>query len=411
MMFFARTKSEQLKTTHSLLILGMLLLTINSNAQDVTNNKFGTGLINTIAKDSSFSLKFTARFQTLSTSSWDFENNNSLTNPESSIQIRRARLKFDGFAYSPKLVYKIELGLSNRDIAGASIYNDNTPNYILDAVLKWNFYEKLELWVGQTKLPGNRERQISSANMETVDRSLLNSRFNIDRDMGLQLRHSVALGRSIILKEAIAISQGEGRNITTGNLGGHQYTFRGEILPFGDFADYTGADLARESTPKLSIGASYNFNDNAVKTRSNMGSHMVTDTGFHETDVQTFFADAMFKFKGWSVMGEYANRSADNPIAINSDGTTTGDVVNIGEAYNIQGAYLFKNNLQILGRFTTINPDAIVSTIGTENQYTIGLSKYIAGHKLKVQTDVTLADFENNSNNKLIYRLQVDIHF
>ena len=53
----------------------------------------------------------------------------------------------------------------------------------------WNFHENFELWVGQTKLPGNRERVISSANLQQVDRSLLNSRFNIDRDFGFQLRH------------------------------------------------------------------------------------------------------------------------------------------------------------------------------------------------------------------------------
>ena len=52
--------------------------------------------------------------------------------------IRRSRLKFDGFAYSPKLKYKV-LGLSNRDISGASAFTSNSLRYILDAVLKWNF--------------------------------------------------------------------------------------------------------------------------------------------------------------------------------------------------------------------------------------------------------------------------------
>src|SRR5690606_35924018 len=107
----------------------------------------------------------------------------------SNFLIRRARLKFDGFAFSPKLVYKLEVGLSNRDISGTSVYTGNTPRYVMDAVLKWNFFENFELWAGQTKLPGNRERVISSANLETVDRSLVNSRFNIDRDMGMQLHH------------------------------------------------------------------------------------------------------------------------------------------------------------------------------------------------------------------------------
>ena len=41
---------------------------------------------------------------------------------EANFLVRRARLKFDGYALTPKLEYKIELGLSNRDMSGASIY-------------------------------------------------------------------------------------------------------------------------------------------------------------------------------------------------------------------------------------------------------------------------------------------------
>ena len=37
----------------------------------------------------------------------------------------------------------------------------------------WNFYENFELWAGQTKLPGNIERVISSGNLQQVDRSLI----------------------------------------------------------------------------------------------------------------------------------------------------------------------------------------------------------------------------------------------
>jgi len=303
------------------------------------------------------------------------------------------------------------VGLSNRDISGTSVYTGNTPRYILDAVLKWNFFENFELWAGQTKLPGNRERVISSANMETVDRSLVNSRFNIDRDMGMQLHHSINVGPNFLVREAFAFSQGEGRNVTAGNLGGYQYTGRIEALPMGDFADYTGADLSREQTPKLAVGFTYDHNANAVRTRSNSGTYMVNDTGLHEADINTIFLDAMFKYKGWSVMAEYADRSSDQPIAINSDGTPTGAVVNVGDGFNIQSGYVFKNNFQVTARYTTIELEEEITGAGIETQYTLGLSKYIVGHKLKVQTDVSLNDYEDNIDNSLMYRLQIDFHF
>ncbi len=393
----------------SLTALVLVLTSFHLHAQEITENRFGKGIINIIAKDSSYSANFSARIQSLFTSGMEILEDGEIGEAETAFLIRRARLKFGGFAYTPKLVYKIELGLSNNDISGASPFTGNAPLYILDAMIAWNFYQNFELVAGQTKLPGNRERVISSANMETVDRSLVNSRFNVDRDLGVQLHHYFTLGDKILFREAFAISQGEGRNVTTGNLGGFQYTARAEVLPFGDFADYTGADLAREPEPKLSVGVSYDFNDNAVKTRSNLGSYMITDTGFFETDITTLFVDAMFKYKGVSVMAEYAHRDADNPFAVNSDGTLTGDEVNIGDGFNVQAGYVFKNNYQILGRFTTIDLDDQITQL-VEDQYTIGLSKYIVGHKLKIQTDVSYTDLNENFTDSLMYRLQFDIH-
>lgn len=400
-----------MKLKWTMLLAFGLVASYFTQAQDIANNKFGKGLVNVVAKDSSYSLKFAMRFQSLYTSAWDFPDNENLQDAETNFLIRRSRLKFEGFAFSPKLEYKVELGLSNRDISGASEFTSNAPNYILDAVLKWNFYGNFELWAGQTKLPGNRERVISSANMQTVDRSLVNSQFNVDRDMGMQLHHHFNLSENVIVREAFAVSQGEGRNVTSENLGGFQYTGRVEVLPFGDFDDYSGADLDREETPKLALGVSYDHNSNAVKTRSNMGSYMTTDTGFYETDINTFFVDGMFKYQGFSAMAEYAKRTADNPVALNSDGTPTGRVVEVGDGFNMQAGYLFKNNYEVVTRYTQVSLDEALTGQGIENQYTFGLSKYIVGHKLKVQTDVSWNDYEDNLDNSLEYRLQIDIHF
>ncbi|MEZ4777892.1 MAG: porin [Flavobacteriaceae bacterium] len=393
-------------------LIVFLIFGITLHSQEISDTKFGKGMINFTAKDSSFSVKFAPRIQFRSESNWDY-NGANYDSPVHGVSIRRARLKFDGWAYSPKLKYKIELGLSNRDIAGANQFNRNTPYYILDAVIMWNFYENFELWAGQTKLPGNVERVVSSANMQLIDRSLLNSRFNIDRDMGIQLRHYDNLGNDFIIREKVAISQGEGRNLTEGNQGGLQYTGRLEFLPFGEFksgGDYSQSDLAREASPKLMIGVTYDFNQDAVKTRSNLGSYMfLADGSLYKTDITTLFVDAMFKYKGFSFMGEYANRDAENPIAKEADGTETGDIVLIGSAINFQAGYVFNNNYEIAGRFTNTKYDTITERLG-EEQYTLGVSKYIVGHKLKVQSDISYTTLEGNKDN-IEFRMGFDLHF
>lgn len=388
----------------ALLISGLTFV----GAQETAAPKFGKGLFNLVGKDSSWTMKIGIRMQTLAISTWEDNEN-----PETNFLIRRSRLKFDGYAVSPKLKYKIELGLSNRDISGASPFTSNSPRYILDAVLKWNFHENFVLWFGQTKLPGNRERVISSANLQQVDRSLLNSRFNIDRDMGFQLRHHINVSDTFVVKEIFSLSQGEGRNVTTGNLGGHQYTGRLELLPFGIFeskGDYKGSDLKREATPKLSLAVTYDHNNNAVRTRSNQGSYMETDTGFFETNINTLFLDAMFKYKGFSLMAEYADRDAKDPLAKNSDGSLTGDEVQVGKGLNLQTGYLLKNDWEVSARYTNIELDKNITGKDAENQYTLGLSRYIVGHSLKVQSDISYLEVDNN-NDEIMFRLQVDIHF
>ena len=395
----------KLRLSLTLILMSLSFLVM---AQETNAPKFGKGLFNLVGQDSTWTMKIGTRMQFLAIT--NLEDGSS---PESNFLVRRARLKFDGYAFSPKLKYKMELGLSNRDISGASQFTSNAPRYILDAVIKYNFAPGFELWFGQTKLPGNIERVISSGNLQQVDRSLLNSRFNIDRDLGIQLRHKSKLSETFVMREIFSIAQGEGRNITSGNLGGHQFTGRLEFLPLGEFiskGDYSGSDLKREEKPKLMLAVTYDHNSNAVKNRSNQGSYMSNDVGYYETDIQTLFVDAMFKYKGFSLMAEYADRDADDPYAKNSDGTLTGDEVQVGNGLNIQAGYLMPSNWEISGRYTNIELDKNITGKVPENQYTLGLSRFIVGHKLKVQTDLSLLQ-RDGSNDSWMYRLQFDIHF
>lgn len=158
------------------------------------------------------------------------------------------------------------------------------------------------------------------------------------------------------------------------------------------------------------LAATYNLNRNAVKTRGNQGSYMVTDIGFHKTNINTLFLDAMFKYDGYSFMAEYARRDADDPFAINADGSLTGDVVQVGSGLNLQTGYLFKSNWEVSGRYTRIGLDKNITGESLEQQYTLGLSKFIVGHKLKVQSDISYLSVEEGFN-EFMFRLQMEVHF
>ncbi|MFD2246322.1 porin [Pontibacter ruber] len=375
----------------------------NVQAQSENKTKFGKG-IQFVAADSSFSVKIGARFQTL----YQGSSNPATKEWDDRFLIRRARLKFDGFAYSPKLEYKIELGLSNSDIGNDTPeQTNNADNIILDAVARWQMTPTLSLWAGQTKLPGNRERVVSSQKMQFVDRSLLNSRFNLDRDAGLQLHNEHQVG-TVILREIGSISMGEGRDITVNNSGGYDYTARFEILPLGAFkgdGDYVGGDLEREQTPKLAIAATYDYNDNAAREQGQLGDFLSA-----QRDLRTVFVDAMFKYRGFSSMAEYANRKAPDGavVALDSLGNVE-EAFTTGNAFNIQAGYLFPANWEIAGRYTNYEPTAGIGQ-REQQQYTLGLSKYLVGHSLKVQSDFTLQQ-EQNRDDRYQFRLQMELAF
>ena len=365
-------------------VLCSLVFTDNVSAQIVQNSS---------------TMKFTGRIQNLGLVEMQGDA------VETNLLVRRARLKFEGVAINPKFQYKVELGLTNRDHGSPIPQTQNSARMILDAVVQYEIGANTHLWFGQTKLPGNRERVISSAKLQFVDRSLLNSNYNIDRDMGLQLHQKFDLG-TMRAKAIVSVSQGEGRNITTGNVGGFDYTGRLELLPLGAFTskgDYFGSDLKREETPKLALGLSYDYHDNASRARGNTGSFLS-----QTRTLSTIFADMMFKYNGFSVMAEYAIKSSDeSPVFVDASDQEYHFVT--GSALNIQAGYLLQSDWELAARFTSVTPEAVLPQEDV-SMYTLGISKYIDGHNLKVQSDFSMI-LEGEMEQSYLARLQFELSF
>jgi len=380
-----------------LIFLVLSLIPLNSYAQGLSYESFGKG-IKVQAKDSSFYAKIGFRFQSLFSSSLNLENDVW----DRSMMIRRSRLKAEGWALSPKFSYKVELALSNRDIKGGSKTEfGNTANIILDAVLKYHINSHWSLWFGQTKLPGNRERVFSSQKLQFVDRSLVNARFNLDRDVGVQLHHKGNIG-SLVIKEAFSLSLGNGRNVIINDENGYQYTGRIEFLPMGEFTgkgDYYGADLAREKTLKMAIGITADYNNNAFRSRGNLGSFLVDPvSGDYITDnLNTLFVDAIVKKDGFSSQAVYAIRKSPNSL---------GDF-GVGQGLNLQAGYVFTNNVEFAVRYSKINAE-LISSVNDQSEYALGFSKYFSGHNLKCQADLSYHDLDLTAEDFLRFRLQVE---
>ncbi|MFT5511951.1 MAG: phosphate-selective porin OprO/OprP [Bacteroidia bacterium] len=395
-----------LNNLKSFLMLGTILVLASNSAvaQSSKTSSFGKGL-NFITDDSTLKIKFHFRMQQLYTAEYDG------TDWSSNALMRRSRIKLDGYALTPKLVYKVELGLTGRDMSVSSEAGQGrgSSRLILDAALKYQMDKHWQLWAGQTKLPGNRERVVSSANLQFVDRSNVNSKFNLDRDMGIQL-HGKFKASGMIFQPKFAVSNGEGRDITEGNHGGLNYTARLDFLPFGAFEgkkqDYVLSDLTRQPKPKLAIGITYNQNQNAVRQQGQLG-RFVTDSlgGFVENTLTMVEADLLFKYEGISVLAEYAMTEGAKLL------TDVSRRYNTGSGLNVQAGYLLPNNWEIAARYTSVAPDnSIFSAITEQNEYTLGISRYISDHNLKIQSDYGVIETVGTSSlTNYRFRLQIEM--
>lgn len=380
-----------------LLSISLLIITFSVKAQ--FNYETVDEGLSFRSNDDRVKMKLSFRVQSLAS----FESDETGNNQEMKSMVRRMRLKSKGYIYNPKFEYKLELALSNRDqgISKDASRVSEGSKIVLDAVMKYNINKRHQIWFGQTKLPGNRERVISSMALQFVDRSNVNSKFNIDRDFGVQYRLKQKIA-NMPLTLAAAITTGEGRNITASNEeNGLSYTGRIEFYPFGNFTskgDYFSADLKREIKPKLAIGITSCYNENTNRSGGQLGEFVEINDSSIFNDITTLFVDAIYKYNGLSIMGEYANKNLSEAIAGYTSGT----------GYVGQLGYLFDNNYEIAARYTSVDLAKGMDDKLKTTEYTLGLSKYIVGHKLKVQTDISYITKENIADSNYRIRFQVE---
>lgn len=379
---------------HNLLTIFILLfmfsqVSFQSSAQKkpavtvFTKKQKGVGFV---TSDSVFSLNFQFRMQNRA---MYITKSESDLDPEAfEMRVRRLRMKFTGFVINPKLTYYIQLGFARGDMDWRGPENNkinSSPNIIRDAVIYYNPTSRLRLGFGQTKIPGNRQRVVSSGDQQFFDRSIVNARFTLDRDFGFFGHYTTP---HVIFRGSL--TSGEGRNSDLSN-NGLAYTGRVEFLPFGHFTgenDYQEGDLDREEKLKVSLAATYSQNNRALRTHGQLGNDLYAA---RTMDAVEF--DLLAKYKGWAWYTEFMNRTTSNPITVNPNNSAQISAVYAGQGFMSQMSYLFKNNFEIAGRYATSKPssklynnsEALSLNEKQIENYELGVTRYFYGHRLKVQ--------------------------
>jgi hypothetical protein len=320
------------------------------------------------------------------------ENMQQLMPGNFDLGIRRARLFFDGHVYSKKWTYLLQLNFSRIDLN-----EDNTgSNHILrDAMLWYEAWKGMKIGLGQGKLPGNKQRMISSGMLEFTDRSIVNNAYNLDRDAGLFASQHLKIGK-VDVNLKTALTTGEGRSAGISNKG-LSTTGRIEIMPLGKFTgnnDMMEADLEIEPKPKLCFAAVAHYNDYATKALGQTGRTLPTPRYLH-----AYMADVLFKYNGFAFSTEYLMRGVNNVFM---DGNKQGFYI-AGSGLNTQMSYCFENYTCVALRYAITQPDSLLAmVIPQQKQYGLCITKFISHHQLKVQAEIQFLEDAFRKNGVLL---------
>lgn len=325
-------------------------------------------------------------------------------------QIRRLRLRFDGYVGNPKFLYAIQLSFAPGDVG--EVKEGENINIIRDAVVMYRPNKHWNFSFGQTKLPGNRQRVNSSGGLQLTDRTINNAKFTIDRDFGFQAHHLNEFADRFSWNLKTAVSTGEGRNATGAADDGVAVTGKAEIFPFGAFTkDGTNfeGDLFREKTPKLLFSGGFQQNNHARRTQGQLGDDL-----FEKRTLKSVFVDAMLKYKGWAAMSAFMSRTtSENAVTINPEDPTMRNFAYVGDGFDYQLSYLFRNNYELIGRYSIQHVGEDIRALAPNTkQYSLGVTKYIWEHAFKVQGEFNydqLQYYNGTTKDNWYVRFQVEI--
>ncbi len=228
------------------------------------------------------------------------------------------------------------------------------------------------------------------------------------REGGLFYKTNFTIGSTRIYGAAsITSGQGQSINSTQTNLG-LKYGGRIDIMPMGDFIKnnaFISQDIYFEPNPKIGIGIAGSY---AVKATTPVAGSSDNATGIYNqdgeptnADYKKLVADLIFKYQGFAFVAEYTDATIYGKN-LYSDAASTKELTpeaasakySIGDAFNFQASYVWKNGWALEGRYSIVTPEFNVegSIVQKQNWYTGSFNKYLKNYAIKIGINATYID-------------------
>jgi phosphate-selective porin OprO/OprP len=322
--------------------------------------------------------------------------------------VRRFRLIFDGNAFTPWLLYYLQVSADN-----------NGSFSLLDAYFDFAYNTKFVPRPGQYKVPFTREFLNSTSELQLVERSIVNDEFSLGRSRGASIYG--VLGNFITYGAGVFNGNGtNGASIDSNML----YAGRIMLTPccgelkYANSSFPSGGDYKIEPNfgadkPLIAIGVAA-AGIPGLKIDDKEPSAAIADRfeqiGATEGDVFSLTADANFKYSRISIEGEfdYRNINPEEPAGLVSS-------VNDYGVRAQAGFFVYPDFIEIAGRYAQIWYDTDVEGPDTSWQLTPGINFYLSkNHKYKVQLDHSFIRNEFTDSDDIdenIFRAQLQLYF
>jgi phosphate-selective porin OprO/OprP len=294
----------------------------------------------------------------------------------SGFNLHAAKFILHGHVYDRTLTYHFQLNAGEGKVVAEDLY------------VRWDARPWVSVLVGQNEVPFNRQHITLEAYQELVERSLVDTRFTLQRDIGVSTDLHDA-GRHV---EVVAGVFNGARQNAPNDDGTYMTTLRLAVNPWGPIP-FREADLDDSARPKLSLAVAGAYNPKRVPPPD--GSAKPTASTLHhiwQGEVET-----TFRYRGLSLTTEAHVRREENDAG----------ALRIDEGAFFQAGYfLVPHHVQVAARRTVLIGDLAKPDPASES--TVGVSYYVRGHRLKLQADGSVLETREG---KSAWRARAQLEF
>ncbi|MCL6219547.1 OprO/OprP family phosphate-selective porin [Zunongwangia pacifica] len=318
-------------------------------------------------------------------------------NSNNVFKVNRSRLKVGGHAYKPWLKYywEYDLGQSN----------------LLDYRIMIERWDWLNIKVGQWKLEFSRERRISSGAQQTVDRSILNRAFTVDRQQGIELYGRLRTKGSLDFNYWVGVFTGNGRGARENDDKSLMYFGRLQWNMFGENIGFKSSDLSIHQKPAAIIALAGVTNRSPYTRFSSSGGGFLEEFEeqnpgqyrIHQANLETALV-----YKGFSWQSEFHWKNIDDRV--NSQQTKLNGFYFQAGYLAHQSLHWWPQPLEIAARYAKFTPNTLQDYYLDE--LTLAFNWFFKGHRNKLTMEISEFDLETADvgiKDEFRFRIQWDI--